>query len=537
MPHTNNTEAISMLSIYLNTETNCMFLSTTSKSHVSKSQWYPKSCNHKRIGLYYLLSTILFGTSGMMISIIMRLELDSSSNRIMCLENQYYYNLSLTLHGLLMIFFLIMPGIFGGIGNSFVPIYLATSEVTYPRINNISVIIVPLSYTLVLLSMNTEFGNGTGWTLYPPLSTTLMSLSKVSMNLICYGLLLSGLSSSLTSLNILITLNIMKYSTLSNMPMYVWSIVIITSILLLVLPILTATLLMMLTDLHYNTVFFDPLFGGDPVFYQHLFWFFGHPEVYILILPTFGLISNILSGLIQVILFGNWWMILAMSCISLLGTLVWAHHMFLIGMESDTRAYFMSITMIISLPTGSKIFNWWCTYLGTNASLLQVRTNTFLFVLWFMLMFTIGGSTGVILGNIILDICLHDSYYVVTHFHFVLSLGSMFAIMSSISFYQDQLLHSQGCYIQYQGSLQGSLPTVTSLISRYHLYVIYVGILLSFVPMHLLGFNVMPRRIWSYPDLVYIWNCMWSVGSIISLISFFVLCLMLRCVLFLWYDA
>jgi len=204
-----------------------------------------------------------------------------------------------------MIFFLIIPGIFGGIGNSFVPIYLGLSEVTYPRINNISVVMVPLSYTLVLLSMNSEFGNGTGWTLYPPLSTTLMSLSKVSMNLICYGLLLSGLSSSLTSLNILITLNVMKYSTLSNMPQYVWSIGIITSILLLVLPILTGTLLMMLTDLNYNTVFFDPLFGGDPVFYQHLFWFFGHPEVYVLILPTFGLISNILSGLIQIILFNN----------------------------------------------------------------------------------------------------------------------------------------------------------------------------------------------------------------------------------------
>jgi len=236
--------------------------------------------------------------------------------------------------------------------------------------------------------------------------------------------------------------------TLSNMPVYAWSVVITASMLLLVLPILTGALIMLIADLHYNTVFFDPLFGGDPVFYQHLLWFFGHPEVYILILPAFGLISMILSGLIQIILFGNQSMILAMSCISILGSVVWAHHMFTVGMESDTRAYFTAVTMMISLPTGSKIFNWLCTYLGTNASLIQIRTSAVFFVPIFLLMFTIGGSTGVILGNICVDIALHDTYYVVTHFHFVLSLGTVIAIFSGVMFFQDQLLPSQSlCHI------------------------------------------------------------------------------------------
>jgi cytochrome c oxidase subunit 1 len=299
--------------------------------------------------------------------------------------------------------------------------------------------------------------------------------------------------------------------TLSNMPVYAWSVGITASMLLLVLPILTGAVIMLLADLHYNTVFFDPLFGGDPVFYQHLFWFFGHPEVYILILPSFGVISMVISGLTQVILFGNQSMILAMSCISILGSVVWAHHMFTIGMDSDTRAYFTAVTMMISLPTGSKIFNWLCTYLGTNASLLQIRTSAIFFVLIFLLTFTIGGSTGVILSNAAVDIALHDTYYVVTHFHFVLSLGTVIAIFSGIMFFQDQLLPSQG-----------SLPPSTSSISRYHLVITFVGILLTFTPMHFLGFNVMPRRIPDYPDYLNSWNYMSSIGSGITLISFFI---------------
>jgi cytochrome c oxidase subunit 1 len=410
-----------------------------------------------------------------------------------------------------------MPGLFGGLGNTFVPIYLGSSEVAYPRINNMSVLVIPLSYTLVLLSLNNEFGSGIGWTLYPPLSTSLMSLSPVGIDVIICGLLLSGISSTLTSLNFFVTIQNMRCygMTLSNMSVYVWSIIITASMLLLVLPILTGALIMLIADLHYNTVFFDPLFGGDPVFYQHLFWFFGHPEVYILILPAFGLISMILSGLIQVIIFGNQSMILAMSCISILGSVVWSHHMFTVGMESDTRAYFTVVTMMISLPTGSKIFNWLCTYLGTNASLLQIRTSAVFFVLIFLLMFTIGGSTGVILGNGAVDIALHDTYYVVTHFHFILSLGTVIAIFSGIIFFLDQLL-------SFLGSLS-SISSSISTISRYHLVVTFVGILLTFTPMHFLGFNVMPRRVLDYQDYLNSWNYLCSIGSSITLISFFIL--------------
>jgi cytochrome c oxidase subunit 1 len=299
--------------------------------------------------------------------------------------------------------------------------------------------------------------------------------------------------------------------TLSNMPVYAWSIGITGSLLLLVLPIFTGALIMLIADLHYNTVFFDPLFGGDPVFYQHLFWFFGHPEVYILILPAFGLISMILSVGLQVILFGTLSMILAMSCISILGSVVWAHHMFTVGMEMDTRAYFTAITMMISLPTGSKIFNWLCTYLGINVYLLLIRTSAVFFVTIFLMMFIIGGSTGVILGNVAVDISLHDTYYVVTHFHFVLSLGTVIAIFSGIMFFQDQLLISSGY-----------LPTSTSSLSRYHLVVTFVGILLTFTPMHFLAFNVLPRRIAEYHDYLNSWNYMVSIGSGITLISFFI---------------
>merc|ERR1712048_604499 len=345
-----------------------------------------------------------------------------------------------------------------------------------------------------------------------------MTLSPIGLDVILCGLALSGVSSTLTSLNFYITIQNMRCygMTLSNVSVYTWSVAITSSMLLLVLPILTGAIVMLLADLHYNGIFFDSAFGGDPVFYQHLFWFFGHPEVYILILPAFGLISMILTGLFNMLVFGNQSMILAMSCISILGSIVWSHHMFTIGMECDTRAYFTSVTMMISLPTGTKIFNWLCTYLGTLFVWLYDTSAVFC-VLIFLLMFTIGGSTGIILSTSTVDIALHDTYYVVTHFHFVLSLGTIIAIISGILFLQDQLLSSR-----HQGS-QGSfnIPTSTSSISRYHLIITFVGILLTFTPMHFLGFNVMPRRIPDFPDYMNSWNYMSSIGSGITIISIF----------------
>merc|ERR1711862_369220 len=396
----------------------------------------------------------------------------------------------------------------GGFGNYFMPIFLGAPEVVYPRINNISILILPLSYILVILSVTGEFSNGTGWTLYPPLSTSLMSLSPIGIDILLYGLLLSGISSCLTSINFIATIiNMRCYGfNFSIMPVYAWSIYITGFLLLLTLPILTGALIMLLADLHYNTVFFDPIFGGDPVLYQHLFWFFGHPEVYILIIPAFGIISIIISGITQIIIFGNQSMILAMSCICVLGSVVWGHHMFTIGMECDTRAYFTAVTMMISLPTGTKIFNWLCTYLGLLFILND--TSAVFCVLIFLIMFTIGGSTGIILSTSTVDIALHDTYYVVTHFHFVLSLGTIIAIISGILFLQDQLLSSR-----HQGS-QGSfnIPTSTSSISRYHLIIPFVVILLTFTPMHFLGFNTMPRRIPDFPDYMNSWNYMSSIG-------------------------
>merc|ERR1711887_137810 len=395
-----------------------------------------KNCNHKRLGMYYLLSALIFGISATSFSVLVRIELYSSGNRILSPENQNFYNVSITLHGLLMIFFLVMPGLFGGFGNYFVPIFIGSPEVVYPRVNNLSILVIPISYILVIFSILTEFGGGGGWTLYPPLSTSLMSLSPSSTAYILYGLLMSGISSCLTSINFFTTIiNMRSYNmTLNTMPLLSWAIFITGVMLILTLPLLSGGLIMLLADLHYNTVFFDPIFGGDPVIQQKLFWFFGHPEVYILIIPAFGIISIIISGIAQIILFGNQSMILAMSCISILGSVVWGHHMYIVGMESDTRAYFTVVTIMISLPTGTKIFNWLCTYLN-NAPLLHIRTSAALFALIFLLMFTIGGSTGVILGNAIVDIPLHDTYYVVAHFHFVLSLGAVIAIFSGIMYF------------------------------------------------------------------------------------------------------
>jgi cytochrome c oxidase subunit 1 len=292
------------------------------------------------------------------------------------------------------------------------------------------------------------------------------------------------------------------------MPLFPWSLFITASMLLLTLPILSGALLLILSDLHSNTLFFDPIFGGDPIFYQHLFWFFGHPEVYILIIPAFGIISIIISGILQKIIFGNQSMIFAMSSISLLGSLVWGHHMYTVGLESDTRTYFTAVTILISLPTGTKIFNWLSTYLG-NPPLIRLCASSPYFTFLFLLMFTIGGSTGIILGNAAIDLGLHDTYYIVAHFHFVLSLGAVIAIFSGIIFNHEKILASMNL-----------LPSSSSTLSLYHLQLTFIGILLSFYPMHFLGFNLLTRRIPDYPDSFHSWNFLSSIGSAITFLSF-----------------
>merc|ERR1712176_641900 len=313
-----------------------------------------------------------------------------------------------------------------------------------------------------------------------------------------------------TSINFWVTiLNLRSYClTLKLLCLFPWALLITAAMLLLTLPVLSGALLMVLADLHSNTLFFDPIFGGDPILYQHLFWFFGHPEVYILITPAFGIISIIISGIAQKIIFGIQSMIYAMSCISLLGSVVWGHHMYTVGLETDTRAYFTGVTILISLPTGTKIFNWLSSYLG-NPNLLQLRTSSALFALLFLLMFTSGGSTGVILGNAAVDLGLHDTYYVVAHFHFVLSLGAVIAIFSGIIFNGEKILASKSL-----------LPSPSCTLSLYHLVLVFVGILLTFSPMHFCGFNLMPRRIPDFPDSFHSWNFLSSIGSGITLLSF-----------------
>jgi len=296
--------------------------------------------------------------------------------------------------------------------------------------------------------------------------------------------------------------------TVTALLLFPYSLFITASMLLLTLPILSGALLLILSDLHSNTLFFDPIFGGDPIFYQHLFWFFGHPEVHILIIPAFGIISIIISGILQNIIFGNQSMIFAMSSISLLGSLVWGHHMYTVGLETDTRAYFTAVTILISLPTGTKIFNWLSTYLG-NPPLIRFSASSPYFTFLFLLMFTIGGSTGNILGNAAIDLGLHDTYYVVAHFHFVLSLGAVIAIFSGIIFNHENILGSKNL-----------LPSSSSTLSLYHFYLTFIGILLSFYPMHFLGFNLMPRRIPDYPDSFHSWNFLSSIGSGITFLSF-----------------
>merc|ERR1711934_811687 len=331
-----------------------------------------------------------------------------SGNRIITSENLNTYNLSVTLHGLIMIFFVIMPVLYGGLANYLLPIYVLSPEVSFPRINCLSLLILPFSYSYLLISLCTEFGAATGWTFYPPLSTSLMSLSAVGVDLLIMGLLLSGISSFMTSLNFFCTvINMRGYGLTSySLSLYTFAVLITAVLLLLSLPVLTGALFMIFSDLHFNTIFFDATFYGDPILYQHLFWFFGHPEVYILIIPAFGVISQTISTSINSLLFALQSKILAKTCISFLGTIVWSHHLYTVGLEVDTRAYFSAVTMLISLPTGTKIFNWLTTFYFTN--LPFVFTHMF-YSFVFLLMFTIGGLTGILLSNASIDISLHDT--------------------------------------------------------------------------------------------------------------------------------